>query len=68
MVASENLNKDDNTDRYASWERGLPTVEELAPLNRTIITPILACAFSINEDNHRQERTEVDAERAAQVS
>eukprot|EP00245_Coleochaete_scutata_P001576 TRINITY_DN11959_c0_g2_i1.p1 TRINITY_DN11959_c0_g2~~TRINITY_DN11959_c0_g2_i1.p1 ORF type:complete len:454 (-),score=60.45 TRINITY_DN11959_c0_g2_i1:572-1933(-) len=50
-------------DHCLRWEQGLPAQEELTPLNQTLITPILACAFSIGEDP--LDQTEADIEKAA---
>lgn len=48
------------------WEKGLPKFEELVPLNQTLITPILASAFSIRETE--ATTTVEDVERAAKAS
>ncbi|XP_024525426.1 two-component response regulator ARR1 [Selaginella moellendorffii] len=37
-------------DRVEEWEEGLPTPEELTPLNQSLITPELASAFSISQE------------------
>lgn len=58
------------------WENGLPSVEELVPLNQTLISPVLACAFSIKEGassasgacSGMGHRTDAEAEKAAQAT
>eukprot|EP00249_Psilotum_nudum_P001501 c13989_g1_i1 orf=2-319(-) len=37
-------------DRVMEWEEGLPSPEELTPLSQSLISPELACAFSIREE------------------
>lgn len=36
-------------DKFHLWEKGLPSAEELVPLNQSLISPVLAQAFSIKE-------------------
>eukprot|EP00897_Mesotaenium_endlicherianum_P008921 jgi/Mesen1/8057/ME000043S07441 len=60
--------REDTRDRYLHWDQGLPRIEELTPLNQTLITPVLACAFSIKEGGMLPERTEADVERSAQAT
>ena len=57
-----------NPDRFGRWEQGLPAPEELTPLNQTLITPVLASAFSIKDGGLRADKTEADVERSAQVA
>eukprot|EP00271_Cylindrocystis_brebissonii_P016862 TRINITY_DN4156_c0_g1_i1.p1 TRINITY_DN4156_c0_g1~~TRINITY_DN4156_c0_g1_i1.p1 ORF type:complete len:806 (-),score=135.10 TRINITY_DN4156_c0_g1_i1:440-2857(-) len=55
-------------EKHPDWGEGLPRDDELTPLNKTLITPILACAFSIKEGGLRGEKTDVDVEKAAQAT
>ena len=57
-----------NPDRFGRWEQGLPAPEELTPLNQTLITPVLASAFSIKDGGLRADKSEADVERSAQVA
>ena len=57
-----------NPDRFGRWEPGLPAPEELTPLNQTLISPILASAFSIKDGGLRADKSEADVERSAQVT
>jgi len=38
-----------DSDKFHLWEKGLPNADDLVPLNQSLITPVLAHAFSIEE-------------------
>lgn len=42
-------------DRVTEWEAGLPGPDELTPLSQVLITPELACAFSISPEPCRSQ-------------
>ncbi|GLJ04788.1 hypothetical protein SUGI_0003310 [Cryptomeria japonica] len=50
-------------DHVMEWEAGLPGPEELTPLSQVLITPELACAFSISPEPCRSL---LDVSRASQ--
>jgi len=49
-------------DRVTEWEAGLPGPDELTPLSQVLITPELACAFSISPEPCRSQ---LDVSRAS---
>lgn len=55
--------KDD--DHVSEWEKGLPTNDELTPLSQSLISPVLACAFSIK---HEPPKTVEEVQRVARAS
>jgi hypothetical protein len=55
----------EDSDHVAEWKQGLPTTEELTPLSQSLISPVLACAFSIK---HEASRTPADVQRASRTS
>ncbi|KAK4792399.1 hypothetical protein SAY86_022834 [Trapa natans] len=56
--------EDDNAGNHVfEWEIGLPAVDDVAPLSRTLLSPELASAFSITPEPFR---TLLDVDRASQ--
>ncbi|XP_026664126.1 transcription factor PCL1-like [Phoenix dactylifera] len=54
---------DGDEGRVLEWEIGLPSADDLTPLSQSLISPELACAFSIKTD---PPRTLLDVHRASQ--
>eukprot|EP00850_Spirogloea_muscicola_P026157 SM005839S18327 [mRNA] locus=s5839:42:890:+ [translate_table: standard] len=46
-MATARLRGSEDAEAFSRWTLGLPSSEELTPLDQTLISPALACAFSI---------------------
>eukprot|EP00850_Spirogloea_muscicola_P026193 SM006016S19703 [mRNA] locus=s6016:27:699:+ [translate_table: standard] len=46
-MTTARLRGSEDAEAFARWTLGLPSSEELTPLDQTLISPALACAFSI---------------------
>ncbi|KAF5809819.1 putative transcription factor MYB-related family [Helianthus annuus] len=58
-----NHNGNGNDDRVLEWEAGLPGLDDLMPLSQSLVPVVLATAFNITPEPHRNT---VDVNRASQ--